>query len=195
MPSAQLAPGALRGRSVLARGGTGAVGSAAVQLASWAGAHVVATVGSPEKADMAMAWGAAQVLDHRSPGHADELAEIAGNGFDGIVEVALTSNLVIDAAVLAPHGAIVTYATEQAEPQLPVRRFMGIKAALHLVLVYGLTPEMLRDATDDVTVALAADALTPLPAHRFPLEAIADADEAVERGVLGKVLIELGEEV
>jgi hypothetical protein len=27
--------------------------------------------------------------------------------------------------------------------------------------------------------------------HRFPLEAVADAHEAVERGVLGKVLVEL----
>lgn len=192
-PSARLAPGALTGRSVLVRGGTGAVGSAAVQLASWAGAHVVATVGSPEKAGIATASGAAQVLDHRSPAHADELAEIAGRGFDGIVEVALTSNLACDAAVLAPHGAIVTYATEPAEPQVPVRRLMGINAALHFVLVYGLTAEMLGDATDDVTVALAAGALTPLVPHRFPLEAIADAHDAVERGVLGKVLVEIGE--
>jgi NADPH:quinone reductase len=191
-PSARLAPGALAGRSLLVRGGAGAVGSAAVQLASWAGAHVVATVGSPEKADMARASGATHVLDHHSPKHADELAEIAGDGFDGIVEVALTSNLATDIAALAPHGAIVTYATEPVEPQVPVRPLMVINAALHFVLVYGLTPEMLQNATGDVTAALAAGALTPLPPHRFPLEAIADAHDAVERGVLGKVLIDLG---
>ena len=52
---------------------------------------------------------------------------------------------------------------------------------------------MLQDAADDVTAALAAGALTPLRPERFPLEAIADAHEAVERGVLGKVLVEIGE--
>ena len=38
------ADGGLRGRRVLVHGGAGAVGSAAVQLAKWAGAWVVATV-------------------------------------------------------------------------------------------------------------------------------------------------------
>ena len=50
---------------------------------------------------------------------------------------------------------------------------------------------MLAAATEDVTVVLAEGAPTPLRPHRFPLEAIADAHEAVERGVLGKVLVEV----
>ncbi|MGH2718944.1 MAG: alcohol dehydrogenase catalytic domain-containing protein, partial [Actinomycetota bacterium] len=40
----QLAPGALKERSVLVAGGAGAVGHAAIQLARWAGAKVIATV-------------------------------------------------------------------------------------------------------------------------------------------------------
>ena len=35
-------------------------------------------------------------------------------------------------------------------------------------------------------------ALTLLPVHRFPLERIADAHDAVEAGAVGKVLIDVG---
>src|SRR5918993_1072857 len=40
----RLGPDALAGRAVLVAGGAGAVGNAAVQLARWAGAEVIATV-------------------------------------------------------------------------------------------------------------------------------------------------------
>ena len=190
-PSGRLAPGALAGRSVLVRGGAGAVGNAAVQLATRAGAEVVATVGSPEKAEIAAASGATRVLDHRAPSHADELAAAAGRGFDAVVEVALTSNVETDLAALAPHGAVVTYATEPVDPSVPVRRLMGLNASLDFVLIYGFDAAMLASAAADITEALAEGALTPLPSHRFPLEAVVAAHEAVERGVMGKVLVEI----
>lgn len=190
--SGRLEPGSLAGRSVLVRGGAGAVGNAAVQIAVRAGADVVATAGSAEKAEIARAAGAGLVLDHRSPAHGDELAAAAGRGFDAVVEVALTSNLDADLAALAPHGAIVDYATEKADPVVPVRRLMGLNASLHFVLVYGFGPAMLAAAAADITDLLAEGAPAPLPRHRFPLEAVADAHESVERGVLGKVLVEVG---
>src|SRR6476661_7049174 len=49
----RLAPGGLTGLTVLVQGGAGAVGNAAIQLARWAGATVLATVSSPAKAELA----------------------------------------------------------------------------------------------------------------------------------------------
>ncbi|HEX6954860.1 MAG TPA: alcohol dehydrogenase catalytic domain-containing protein, partial [Agromyces sp.] len=46
----RLQPGALDGTIVLVAGGAGAVGHAAIQLARWAGATVIATVSGPDKA-------------------------------------------------------------------------------------------------------------------------------------------------
>ena len=57
-PAAGCAPGALDGRTVLVAGGAGAVGHAAIQLARWAGATVITTISSPEKAALATAAGA-----------------------------------------------------------------------------------------------------------------------------------------
>ena len=48
-------------------GGAGAVGHYAVQLATWAGARVIATVGSPEKGVYCQSLGADVVLNYRSP--------------------------------------------------------------------------------------------------------------------------------
>src|SRR6202011_4012028 len=44
------AAGPVQGKTLLITGGAGAVGHYAVQLAAWAGAQVIATVSSPEKA-------------------------------------------------------------------------------------------------------------------------------------------------
>src|SRR5207237_1024139 len=51
--------GPVQGKTLLVTGGAGAVGHYAVQLATWAGARVIATVSSAEKAERARAGGAA----------------------------------------------------------------------------------------------------------------------------------------
>ncbi len=54
--------GALAGRRVLITGASGGVGGFAVQLAANAGAHVVASVGSPERGEALTGLGAADVV-------------------------------------------------------------------------------------------------------------------------------------
>ena len=62
---ALFAAGPVQGRFVLVTGGAGAVGLYAVQLARWAGATVIATVSSPEKAARAIAVGGDARIGHR----------------------------------------------------------------------------------------------------------------------------------
>src|SRR3712207_6872772 len=52
---------------------SGAVGNAAIQLARWADATVIATVSSPHKAQLAAAAGASHVVDYRQQ---DVVAEV-----------------------------------------------------------------------------------------------------------------------
>src|SRR3954470_14770793 len=59
------ADGPIDGRTVLVAGGAGAVGHAAIELATWAGARVIATVSTPEKARLAEAAGAELTVDYR----------------------------------------------------------------------------------------------------------------------------------
>jgi NADPH:quinone reductase len=184
------ADGPVDGKSVLVAGGAGAVGHFAIELAKHAGARVVTTVSGPEKADLAAKAGADLVVNYRQPGAADQIRSFAGAaGVDHVVEVALGANLQLDLAVIAPGARIVCYAAEPADPVLPVRACMNANVVMRFVLLYGVPADALGRAARDVSAALADGALTELPVTLFPLDQIAAAQEAVEAGAVGKVLV------
>ena len=196
-PVARLAPGALAGRTILVQGGAGAVGNAAIQLATWAGATVITTVSSTEKAELARAAGAAHTVDYTTSDAAAEIRALAPAGVDLIVEVAPAVNSELEREVAALGGTIAIYANNGGdEMTLSVRATFSKNLRYQFVLLYTVDPELLAAAAEDVNAAIAAGALDVgaergLPLHRFPLEETAAAHDAVEGGAIGKVLIEV----
>jgi len=193
----RLGPGALSGRTVLVAGGAGAVGHAAIELARWSGAHqIIATVSSPEKQRLAEAAGAHHVVNYRAGEAVDEIRQVAPNGVDLIVDVAPVANAALDAAVLAPGGTVAGYASTGGDLVMPVGPVMGLNARWQFVLVYTMPWEAKGAAVEAIRAAVADGALrvgeeAGLPVHRFPLEAAAEAQAAVEAGAVGKVLIDI----
>ena len=186
-----LADGPIAGRTVLVHGGAGAVGHAAIELAKWAGARVVATVSSESKGALASAAGADAVANYRSGDYADALSAALPHGADRVVEVALGQNLATDLEHLAPHAVISAYAaTPEDMAHVPVRALMTHNALLRFVLVYTIPRADLAAAVDGVSRAVADGALTTLPLHRFTLDQVAEAHDAVQAGAVGKVLID-----
>lgn len=185
------ADGPVRDRTVLVTGGAGAVGHAAVQLARWGGARVLATVSSSEKARLAEQAGAHVVLNYRDPDHAEQLRRCAPEGVDRVVEVALGANLAANLTVLAPHGTVAAYASEADDPVIPTRQLMIGNVVLRFVLVYHLAPATITQAVTDLTGLLVAGAWRTLPAQVLPLAQIVSAHRLVERGTVGRVLVEL----
>jgi NADPH2:quinone reductase len=177
----------VNGQTVLVAGGAGAVGHFAIELAKRAGARVVTTVSSTEKAALAEKAGADLVVNYRSPDAVDQIK--AFGPVDRVIEVALGANLKLDLAVVRPHATIVTYAAEAADPVLPVRACMTAGVTLKFVLLYGVPMVALEQAAADITAALAAGELTSLPVYKFPLADIAAAHEAAESGAVGKVIV------
>jgi NADPH2:quinone reductase len=193
----RLGPGALHGRTVLVSGGAGAVGNAALQLARWSGATVLTTVSSSEKARLAERAGADHVLDYRRQDVVEEVRRIAPDGVDTIVEVAAAANADIDTRVVARHGSVAVYADDGGAPlTLPVRPLMVPNARWQFVLVYTAPQEWKDRAVADVSAAVAAGAVrvgeeAGLPLHHYPLDRTAEAQAAVEGGVVGKVLVDV----
>jgi NADPH:quinone reductase len=193
----RLAAGSLTGHTVLVQGGAGAVGNAAIQLARWAEATVIATVSSPEKAQLAAAAGADHVINYRQQDVAAEVRKIAPNGADAIVEVNPAVNAAIDAQVLALHGAVAMYADDAgAEVTIPVRSQMMLNARWQFVLLYTEPARSKEYGVEDVNAAVLDGAVhvgrdAGLPLHVFPLEQAAQAHQAVQDGVIGKVLIDV----
>jgi NADPH2:quinone reductase len=185
------ADGPVDGRVVLVAGGAGAVGHYAIQLARDAGATVITTVSGPEKAAIARSAGAHHIVNYRRGDPAAEIRAVAPDGVHRIVEVALAANLQLDLAVAAPNAVIVTYASEPTNPTLPVRELMTRNMVLRFVLLYTVPPEALRHAVQDITAALTRGVLSELPMHRYRLDDIAAAHDAVEKGAVGKVVVDL----
>ncbi|MGD0373927.1 MAG: NADPH:quinone reductase [Streptosporangiaceae bacterium] len=184
------ADGPVEGKTILVAGGAGAVAHFAIELAVRAGARVVTTVSGPEKAKLAAAAGAHLVVNYHDADAAGQIRAFAGeSGVDRVVELALGTNLQLDLEVIAPHAQIVSYAAESKDPVLPVRACMTVNVTLRFVLLYGVQRAALELAAQDITAALADGALSELPVTRFGLDDIAAAQEAVEAGVVGKVLV------
>lgn len=177
---------------VLVQGGAGAVGHAAIELARWAGAHVATTVSSPEKAELAAAAGAEEIIDYRREDAVARLTAWAPSGVSRIVEVDLANNLDTDAAVIAQGGVIAVYAQTSNGIQ-PSWDLMERNVSIDFMLVYTMPAAAKAAAADAINAALSAGALTALPGPRFELAQAAAAHDAVQASAMGKVLIEIGD--
>ena len=191
----RLQPHALRDRTVLVAGGAGAVGNAAIQLARWAGATVVATTSSETKAQLAGRAGAHHVVSYRDADAADQIRAVAPAGVDVVVEVAAGSNAELDQSVLKPRGTVAVYANDGGVAFAPdVRANMMLNARYQFVLLYTVGWDRIANAAADLNQAIDDGAFrigdeTGLPVLRFDLDDTAAAHDAVEGGAVGKVLI------
>jgi NADPH2:quinone reductase len=193
----RLGPGTLDRRTVLVAGGAGAVGNAAIQLARWSDATVIATVSSPEKAQLAAAAGADHVIDYRRQDVVAEVNKIVPKGVDTVVEVSPGANAAIDAGVLGRLGSVAIYANNGGDEfTLPVRPLMVTNARWQFVLLYTAPDEAKERAVEDIMAAVYDGAVrvgeaAGLPLHHYPLDRAREAHAAVESGAVGKVLIDV----
>merc|ERR1719454_658716 len=74
------------GETVLVHGASGAVGTAAVQIARAMGATVVGTAGTKEGMDVVSKCGAHHVFNHNHKNYDKKMVEHLGTGFDVIIE-------------------------------------------------------------------------------------------------------------
>ena len=93
--------GARPGETVLVHGASGAVGTAAVQIARALGAIVVGTAGTKDGMDVVTRCGAHHVFNHNHKSYEKKMVEhIGGVGFDVIIEHLANINLGHDVQML-----------------------------------------------------------------------------------------------
>ncbi len=196
----RLEPGSMSGMTVLVAGGAGAVGNAAIQLARWAGATVVTTVSSPEKAELATAAGAHHAVDYRDDDAEAAIHAVAPDGVDLVVEVAPAQNNELDVAVTKVHGTVAIYANNGGdEYTVQLRPTFSKNLRYQYLILYTLDDRLTRAAVEDVSAAVRAGALrvgedAGLPLHHFPLGEAPAAHDAVEAGAVGKVLLDISDD-
>ncbi|MDR6632634.1 NADPH:quinone reductase-like Zn-dependent oxidoreductase [Phyllobacterium sp. 1468] len=189
------ADGDLKGRRVLVQGGAGAVGTAAILLAKWAGAWVATTVSRPEQEDVVRAAGADLIINRRTDDIAAKVRAATNDaGVDRIIEVDVVANIEVDMACIAPSGVISSYATENpaAKLSIPFLKAMFKGLVLRFVFVYSVPAAAKLEAIQDINNCMVAGAYHPAVGACFPLDAIVEAHETQETGrVVGKVLVKV----
>lgn len=185
--------GAGPGTTLLIPGGAGGVGHYAVQFAKMAGATVISTVSSPEKAKLAREAGADHTIDYKREPVGERVMAITGKkGVDAIIELDIAANAKLIPRVLAPRGRVVVYGTGAAEGEIPLMYCLRYAIALTFIYVYELDDAERTAAVGAITRAAESGKLINNIGMVFPLSLIAAAHDTVEAGQsLGNVVVTL----
>ena len=182
-------------KKVLVIAASSAVGHYVAQLLSLAGAHVIGTVGSPEKAKHAQAAGVRDVIFYKTEPVAERLKALTnGKGVDVIIDMDFsTTSVLLTADGLAPHGRVVCYGSNVGT-ELPIhfRTMLSNSLELKFFLVYDLQAADRAAALKQLGDLLQLNRLQHTISRTFALADIAQAHEAVEAGQdIGNIVVTL----
>jgi acyl transferase domain-containing protein/D-arabinose 1-dehydrogenase-like Zn-dependent alcohol dehydrogenase/acyl carrier protein/NADP-dependent 3-hydroxy acid dehydrogenase YdfG len=164
--------GLQRGERVLIHAAAGGVGMAAVQIARWIGAEVLATA-SPPKWDAVRAMGVQHVASSRDPSFARAF-RASGGGADVVLN-SLTGEL-IDASLslLSAGGRFIEMGkTDVRDPAKVAAAHPGV--VYRVFDLFEVDPEKIAAMFLAVTEGFAAGHLQPLPVRAFPMSEAEDA--------------------
>lgn len=190
--AAHLAPG----ESLLVHGGSGGVGSVAVQLARALGLRVLATAGGPDRVARVRDLGADVALDHREDDLVGRVrAATDHRGVDVVLDVLGAGGLADNLRLLADGGRLVVIGLQQGRrAELDLGLLLSRRAS-----VIGTTlrsrPHAQKAAIVDgvarhVWPLVADGKVRPVVHARLPLDEAAQAHRLLESGeVFGKVLL------
>lgn len=174
------------GQRLLVNGASGAVGSAAVQLATHTGAHVTGT-SSARNLDFVTSLGAEVALDYA---HFDAVA--AAGPFDVVFDAYGKLGYRLARRMLADDGLYMTSVPSFAILGQSLRtKMVGRRRAT--IAFTGLRPldRVAADLRETALLASRGNLHAPVDAT-YPLDRIADAHRHVERGKRGHVVVRFG---
>ncbi len=180
---------AAKGVSLLVAGGGGSVSQYVIQFAKMAGATVLTTISSPEKAKIAREAGADYTIDYKRESVGERVMDITGKrGVDAVIEMDLSANAKLIPSVLRPKGSVIVYGTGP-EAGLPAAFCLVNSILLKFFLVYELDCGERERTVSSIIRALRQGLLVNRVGPTFPLAETAAAHEAVERGTIGNVIV------
>ena len=185
------------GETLFVNGGTGGVGSMVVQMGKAAGAKVITTVGSPEKAEICKRWGAEHVINYKTEDVFAAVQRIVGDrGVNVWYETQREPDFLKTVPVLARGGRMVLIAGRQAQPTFPVGPFYVKGLSLYGFAMFNATAPEQRRCADDINRLLAEKKLHAAIGRTFPLAEASAAHKFLEDNTLhkagtltGKVLV------
>ena len=182
------------GEWVLIHGGAGGVGLAAIQIARWRGARVIATAGSPERRELLSALGAEHVFDSRTGAFVEDVRRVTGEGVGVVVNSLSGEAMERSIAVLRPFGRFV----ELGKRDYVANTHIGLRPFRRNLSYYGVDLDQLLiddPATSKVLLRsvmrlFGRGELTPLPFRAFDAADTAEAFRLMQQsGHVGKLVV------
>ena len=178
------------GETVFIHGASGAVGTAAIQLAKRAGLTVIGSGGSDRGRRLILDEGADHVVDHTTAGYLDEVKALCGGSGPAIIlEMLANVNLAADLDLVAKYGRIIIIGNRgeiTINPRMTMMKELDVRG---LALFNGTRAQMDAIMTDLMS-GLADGSLRPVVGREMPLADAAKAHEAVlEPGAFGKIAL------
>jgi len=176
------------GERILVQAAGSGVSTAAIQIALFLGARIIATSSTPEKLDHARQCGADEVVNYKSEDVVARIQEwTEGNGVEVVLDHVGEPNWETDLKCLAKGGRLVFCGATggpEAKVNLSHLYFKGQS-------ILGSTMGR-RDEFRTVLDLIGHGYFTPVVDKVFPLEAIADAHRYLEAGKqVGKVVMQI----
>ena len=185
------------GEWLLVHGGSGGVGTTAIQLARLEGANVVATAGSAAKCDACVKLGAASAINYREQDFVAGVKQATGgHGADVILDMVGGTYATRNLTALATDGRLIHLSGgDGAEFCVPVSAIMSKRAVVTGSQLRASPPalkiEIARQVVDQVWPHLGSR-VTPIIDSVMPLARVSDAHARMESSVhIGKILLEV----
>ncbi|WP_137287033.1 quinone oxidoreductase family protein [Halorussus salinisoli] len=184
------------GERVLIHAAAGGVGTAAVQLASAAGAEVFGTASTDEKLELAERLGCDHPINYVEEDFREVVAEETDEeGVDLVLDGVGGETFARSLDVLSHFGRVVAYGAASGEPgEVDTTRLLFENKSVigfHLGNSLQRNPQRILQSVPELQQMLADGDLEVVVGQRFDLEDAADAHAAIEnRETVGKVVLE-----
>jgi NADPH2:quinone reductase len=172
------------GEIVYVSGGSGGVGSLAIQIAKAVGARVATTAGSPERVELCRTLGADLALNYKTDDIPARLKEFAPEGLSVWFETQRDPNLEVAIPLLKRRGRMLVIAGRQAKPVLPLGSFYPRDLSLLGFAVFNASPDEQARCAEDINRWLEDGKLKPQVGRTFPLTDAAQAERFLEENAL-----------
>lgn len=182
--------------TLLVHGGSGGIGTFAIQLASRLGARVITTAGSPEKVEVCRSLGADVAIDYRSEDFVEAVrAATDGEGADVILDNIGARYLDRNLTALAVEGRLVIIGMQGGtKAELDIAALLRKRGAVIATSLRARPAEakaaICAGVVEHVWPLVADGSIKPVVHRTYPLDDVARAHEEMDAGGhVGKILL------
>ncbi len=179
---------------VLIHGGAGGVGLAAIQIARWRGARIIATAGSAERRSLLASLGAEHVFDSRTGAFVEDVRRVTGAGVAVVLNSLSGEAMERSIGVLRPFGRFV----ELGKRDYVANTHVGLRPFRRNLSYFGVDLDQLlidEPATSKLLMRsvmrlFASGDLVPLPYRAFDASETVEAFRLMQQsGHIGKLVV------